>query len=527
VHEPDIAPLARRLAEENNVDWRHLAGSGDGGRVVERDVLGYLARVMAGEEDVDPTPEPVPDGMVAWPEDDVAAYRARDAHASEVESPPTLDDELFLFDDEPADELEVAGLGHEPDLRVPVHGNGAIVAEDDALLLVGDESDQGGAPSSEGDGGWSADERRIDELPDLTEAAPADDEPPSDDLHTLGGRSSHPLPDLFASDDAPSAAPDGGEPELLFDELDDADHDGSDGARSADDGGDGVGSADEGGDVAWSADGGGDDAWSADGALSAAHDTDGALSDADGSDGALSVADGGGSADDEIDGELSVAEGASSPDGGDGGVRPSADVAFVPFGDGDGDGTGAIGTTIGALAASDDAERPAQTVADLPGVAFVRHGQVWRRRFDDRPLRKAVSEVASELQAAPGAVTALLLARAVWRAGAVIGPIDVMQWHGGQAFRGPASGDLRTAVGGLASAEASRPAGEAVLVVADLSQLDLDEAVLHLESPVLTLGRSLGDASWLCLSGDDVDPAVVNALAGIAELLTTPVRLLV
>jgi resuscitation-promoting factor RpfA len=67
VHEPDIAPLARRLAEENNVDWRRLSGTGEGGRVVERDVLGYLARVMAGDEAVDPTPEPVPEGMAAWP----------------------------------------------------------------------------------------------------------------------------------------------------------------------------------------------------------------------------------------------------------------------------------------------------------------------------------------------------------------------------------------------------------------------------------------------------------------------------
>jgi hypothetical protein len=493
VHEPDIAPLARRLAEENNVDWRHLTGSGDGGRVVERDVLGYLARVMAGEEDVDPTPEPVPDGMVAWPEDDVAAYRARDAHASEVESPPTLDDELFLFDDEPGDELEAAGLDPEPDLSVPVHGNGAIVADDDALLLVGDESDLGGSTSFEGDGGWSADDRRIDELPDLTETAPADDEPLSDDLYTPGGRSSHPLPDLFASEDALSAAPDGGEPELLFDEPGGADHDGSDGARSADEGGDG------------------------------ARSTDDALSAAENSDDALSAADGGWSAEDDAHGEPSIADGAWSPDGGAGEARASGVAAFVPFGD----GIGAAGTMIGVLAMPDAAARPAQAVAELPGVAFVRHGQVWRRRFDDRPLRKAVSEVASELQAAPSAVTALLLARASWRAGAVAGPIDVLQWHGGQAFRGPASGDLRTAVGGLVPAEPSRPVGEAVLVVADLSQLDLDEAVLHLECPVLTLGRSLGDASWLCLSGDDVDPAVVNALAGIAELLTTPVRLLV
>ena len=64
-----IAPTAQRLAEENNVDWRVLTGSGEGGSVVERDVLGYLARVMRGEEATDPTPEPLPEGLSAWPEE--------------------------------------------------------------------------------------------------------------------------------------------------------------------------------------------------------------------------------------------------------------------------------------------------------------------------------------------------------------------------------------------------------------------------------------------------------------------------
>lgn len=67
--EPTIAPSAQRLAEENNVNWRTLRGSGDGGSVVEHDVLTYLARVMRGEEATDPTPEPVPEGMSAWPEE--------------------------------------------------------------------------------------------------------------------------------------------------------------------------------------------------------------------------------------------------------------------------------------------------------------------------------------------------------------------------------------------------------------------------------------------------------------------------
>lgn len=73
--EPDISTLARRLAEQNNVDWRVLRGSGPDGKVVERDVLDFLAKVMAGEEAVNPTPEPVPDGMEAWPAQDIQGFR--------------------------------------------------------------------------------------------------------------------------------------------------------------------------------------------------------------------------------------------------------------------------------------------------------------------------------------------------------------------------------------------------------------------------------------------------------------------
>ncbi len=47
--EVKISPLARRLAEENSIDWRQIRGSGPEGRIVERDILTYLAKVMAGE----------------------------------------------------------------------------------------------------------------------------------------------------------------------------------------------------------------------------------------------------------------------------------------------------------------------------------------------------------------------------------------------------------------------------------------------------------------------------------------------
>ncbi|RTH11210.1 dihydrolipoamide acyltransferase, partial [Thermus scotoductus] len=55
--EPKITPLARRLAEENGIDWRRLQGTGPEGTIVERDILAFLAKVMAGEVDLPPMPE--------------------------------------------------------------------------------------------------------------------------------------------------------------------------------------------------------------------------------------------------------------------------------------------------------------------------------------------------------------------------------------------------------------------------------------------------------------------------------------
>ena len=87
---PTIAPLAQRLAEENNVDWKNLSGSGPQGSVTEVDVLNYLARVMAGEEDLNPTAEPVPEGMEAWPEEDIRAHKA--AQAGQDASPQSTEE---------------------------------------------------------------------------------------------------------------------------------------------------------------------------------------------------------------------------------------------------------------------------------------------------------------------------------------------------------------------------------------------------------------------------------------------------
>ncbi|WP_298628983.1 E3 binding domain-containing protein [uncultured Thermus sp.] len=58
--EPKITPLARRLAEENGIDWRRLQGTGPDGTIVERDILAFLAKVMAGEVELPPMPEEAP-----------------------------------------------------------------------------------------------------------------------------------------------------------------------------------------------------------------------------------------------------------------------------------------------------------------------------------------------------------------------------------------------------------------------------------------------------------------------------------
>lgn len=84
--DPLIAPETQRLAEDNNVEWRVLKGSGEGGEVLERDVLAYLTRVMLGEEAADPTPEPLPEGLSAWPEEPARRGRADDLFTASLSS---------------------------------------------------------------------------------------------------------------------------------------------------------------------------------------------------------------------------------------------------------------------------------------------------------------------------------------------------------------------------------------------------------------------------------------------------------
>jgi hypothetical protein len=479
VHEPDIAPLARRLAEENNVDWRRLSGTGEDGRVVERDVLGYLARVMAGEEAVDPTPEPVPEGMEAWPADDVGRYGASHLDDDEPTSPPTLDDDLFLFEDpvppEPggfddalfvdADDgepyaavVEEDAAGREDDGHVidaPAGSEGEGEGEgEDGVWLVGDdapEDDEAGVPAEtlaadfgeatdRGGADDPGDEMRLDELPDLTENDHEVDARSSEDdgARLAGGRDALELPDLFA--DAGSVQDDAA-----------AQHDELSLDTSA-----------------------GADLWEAD-----------ADADADGS--TESPAD-----------PVPAAVAASEP-------APPVGAR------GDEGSIGATGPVPPALAYS-----------------LVRHGQVWRRRFDDRPLRQVASDAAVALDVPPTTVVVLLMARAASRAGVANGSVDAWRWRREGADRLVIDGGaaVREAVQRIEKRASTADAPAASLVVADLGDLDVDEAVLHLEAPVLALGRSGADGAWLSLSGDDLDGRAAEGLARVAELLGSPVRLL-
>jgi e3 binding domain len=53
----NITPLAKKLAEENSIDWRFIRGTGPAGKVIERDILSYLARIMSGELDLPAMPD--------------------------------------------------------------------------------------------------------------------------------------------------------------------------------------------------------------------------------------------------------------------------------------------------------------------------------------------------------------------------------------------------------------------------------------------------------------------------------------
>ncbi|WP_456410428.1 E3 binding domain-containing protein [Oceanithermus sp.] len=127
--EPKITPLARRLAEENGIDWQALQGTGPDGTIVERDILAFLAKVMAGEVELPPQPndEPPPDQIPDLSQvQEALAKEGVDLGelvppeiTSETPPPskpePTFEEEAFFeMDFEEVAEVEAAGEGAAP-----------------------------------------------------------------------------------------------------------------------------------------------------------------------------------------------------------------------------------------------------------------------------------------------------------------------------------------------------------------------------------------------------------------------------
>jgi pyruvate/2-oxoglutarate dehydrogenase complex dihydrolipoamide acyltransferase (E2) component len=129
--EPKITPLARRLAEENGIDWRRLQGTGPDGTIVERDVLAFLAKLMAGEVDLPPMPEtppPLP------PEEELR--RAREALGKEGVDLADLIPEAPLQVEEVAEEeLDLdLDLEEEEALLLAEEAPGSLEAWEEDLL---------------------------------------------------------------------------------------------------------------------------------------------------------------------------------------------------------------------------------------------------------------------------------------------------------------------------------------------------------------------------------------------------------
>ena len=624
--EPDISTLARRLAEQNNVDWRALHGSGPSGKVVERDVLDYLARVMAGDEAVDPTPEPLPAGMQAWPDQDLAEFRQgvsesasslgdlRSEIGSAARSEPELgaavglqaqeaatatanhgggmgsmsvtdgladddgvSEDIFLFDDEASDESSDA-YPAAPYVEVPA----SVIDDDDDLLdddllVAGDDgqvsSDELDGPSGSGEGTGFTDAGSAWDAPagarsdgsgafgSLSAGSLAGDDAGDEDLFaaadgglTFDGFGSEPSFGTAAAEASNSADPSDsfaggwGESTRLGDEPSDWERlngvssgagDGSDddlpdlftgdsdaeseltsvaevATQEVADAGSALGS--EGGSYDF---GLGEETEDA-GAESAEAESDELQTEELESDEPTS-AEATEAVFDESAGSAGVAEEVEMEEAAE---QPGAYAVS---------GAGVEPAVVAAAAAQglDIASREDPALAALP---LARPAMLLRRHIDVSALASAQFAVGQELGEDEPLGAAPFLLRAVAKAAMETGftrnPVALAVIDGGIRLRRvdeAATRSFGSLVGELQAG--GQDEDEAGLVAADLSGIDVDEVVLELGVPVVTLGRILYDTqrgayrSTLALAGDVPLEIGAKLLARVAELLDAPVRL--
>lgn len=605
--EPEIARLARNLAEQNNVDWRRLSGTGPGGLILERDVLDFLARVMAGEEALDPTPEPLPDGMDEWPEvhaDSVGNYArpssaqrsyadgadaAADAPAEEADDAALaeLGEDVFLFDDDELDEEAepAAAAFAEADAFAKADDYAESVRVADAALSVDAEEDRGGDAGeedvllvadepavAEADGaedvfgaGWNerpgagvldddVSESSFEAAPTYVgtaettwqadplsfDASPA--EPVEEDLSDLWetGPADAGVSEAVGPSE-PTAPDDGVVAEAL---VDDAPLWGSGGAAGAADDSGPVGDADRVADADEIP-----DAFAFDDAEYA--DVSGGVSGA-ASEVAAPVAEAVGWESEEFDevhggevhsdevradeiqahevevGEVEVDEVRAHEDEVE--VSPVVAVEFDERGPADLPPIGAP-----AFEARTSGLTAAFRYGELP---LARTPHLLRRNIDVSALAAAQLAAGLELNGDEPLSAVPFLLRAVAKAaldtGLVGGHVALAEVSGGVRIRRVDQAAARPFVELVSELEGPGVEEDEVsLAVVDLSGLDIDEAVLDLDVPTVTLGRFLYDSdsgdyrSTLALTGDLPIAQGARLLARVDELLASPVRLLV
>src|SRR5207249_11987530 len=75
------SPLARRMAEEHNIDLSQVTGTGPGGRIVRDDIEDFLEQRQAAPQPAQPasapSPQPAPVAQVAMPPDSEATPLSR------------------------------------------------------------------------------------------------------------------------------------------------------------------------------------------------------------------------------------------------------------------------------------------------------------------------------------------------------------------------------------------------------------------------------------------------------------------
>ena len=576
--EPPISPLAKRLAEENNVSWHDLRGSGPAGRVVERDVLEHLAQAMSGA--ADPALEGPPEGADVWQEsagyhtghrsvagdDFEEALLELDVQATEHPAEPAEDTFTgFTFDEdvfaEPEDIFVADGDRDAFEAAHPENDEDALL---EGVLFEGETAlgeDAGGFFASEGEltsapeslefqaaetgaaGALSTGDEAFDvatfeaEIVDagdagntenvgdaevfVTEAfvTEAFDAAPTPEAEVFQANvpSTEAATDLFF--DAPATSAVGSSEEAGFGSFED-------GAEPSSEDGGFDGEADSNthsglrGESSNTSDAG-----------SATHPSS---HSSEGDEDAFRFEGFSDAPETEtLAGDVARLERADKD------VLESAPAEAGFSNDVFTGEVSADGRTLERSAPSPVLDSPPKSLPEgTPLAPYV----LLRRHLDLTPLEEARRAVAQELEAKESVLTALLL-RAVCkalRAVPLTGPAVALALTTGGVFRTAPLPDADAPFAALLEAAdrlASGPTGnegeaDAVndLIVADLSRYSLDEVVLNVGAPVLALSRVGGAADArgaLSLSGDVPLEQGAEFLERVAELLTSPVRLLV